>query len=127
MPAVSSPDSAIIYSQNAIEIFGKNNNEANSAYILHNIAGAYSKKKNNSMAMEYFHRALERAIQDSSARYQNNVYVGLAEHYMRNDQIDSSIHFARKAIDVVQGTSFIFLSIKPAKNADRYFWKQKRW
>ena len=67
------------------------------------------------MAMEYFHRALERAIQDSSARYQNNVYVGLAEHYMRNDQIDSSIHFARKAIDVVQGTSFIFLSIKPAK------------
>ena len=109
------PDSSIFYTQNAIQINAKRNMGASPAYLNLNLAGAYSMKYDNARAKEYFRLASTEAIRDSSSRYQNLINVGLAEHYLRNEQIDSSIYYARKAIEVVQHTPFIFLSIKPAK------------
>ncbi|HMF71625.1 MAG TPA: hypothetical protein VK616_09135, partial [Flavitalea sp.] len=48
-------------------------------------------------------------------RYFNIIYTGLAEHYQRARQLDSSELYARKAIAVVNNTLFFYLSSKPAQ------------
>jgi two-component system NtrC family sensor kinase len=113
--AMQQPDSAIHYTSLVLSESIPQSIGITSAYLYHNMAGAFSLKGENSNALKYFHLGLQGAIQDSSSRYLNTIYLGLAEHYLRNDQVDSSIFFARKAVIAVENTPFTFLSIKPAR------------
>ncbi len=84
------------------------------AYILSNLGGAQSKLGNSALAVTYYHMAIAEAIRNKSIRYQNLVYTGLAEHYCSILQNDSCTWYAKKAVSVVDGSVFSYLSAKPA-------------
>jgi two-component system NtrC family sensor kinase len=108
-------DSALYYSKIAYEKSTQFNIPRNAPYILMNIAGTYSKMGNQAQAKMYFDLAVTEALKNQSPRFRNLVYVGYAEHFQRNQQQDSCVVYAKKAIDAVQNSVFLYLSMKPAK------------
>jgi signal transduction histidine kinase len=108
-------DSALYYSSYAYDKSMQLNIPRNNAYLLMNIAGAYSKMGNNSQAITYFDLAIKESLKAESPRFRNLVYLGYAEHFERNQQQDSCVFYAKKAIDAVQNSVFLYLSMKPAK------------
>ncbi|MBZ5858349.1 tetratricopeptide repeat-containing sensor histidine kinase [Flavihumibacter profundi] len=108
-------DSSLFYSMQVYEKGLKNDMSRNLPYILSNIGGAYSKLGNATEAARFFKLAVDSAIQSGSNRYLYFAYLGLAEHYQRYKQQDSSIYYSKKAIEAVQHTVFSYLSFKPAR------------
>ncbi len=110
------PDSCLLYGQLAYEkVVTFKGFETQSAYIFSNIASAYSKKGDTAHALEYYRKAIQLANNGGSPRYNGICYVAYAEHFQRNNQRDSSIFYAKKAIDVVKGSLFGYMAIKPSK------------
>jgi tetratricopeptide (TPR) repeat protein len=108
-------DSALMYSQRVYEgnLHIKDKNTQMLALI--NLGGVHSKMGNDPLAITYYNMAIKESADISNTRYLNMVYVGLAEHYQRGAQLDSCERYARKAIDIVNSTSFFYLSSKPAQ------------
>jgi tetratricopeptide (TPR) repeat protein len=114
--ATNNLDSSLMYSQRAYEIFVRLKSiENNSGYLFTNLGGVHSKLGNAQLAFTYFNMAITLYKGSSNIRYLNLLYNGLAEHYKRFNQTDSSAFYAKKAIAVVNNTSFFYLSSKPAK------------
>ena len=108
-------DSALYYSSEAYAKSNQLNIPRNAPYLLMNIAGAYSKMGNNKQAVSYYDLAIKEALKNQSPRFRNLVYLSYAEHFERNHQQDSCVFYAHKAIDAVQNSVFLYLSMKPAK------------
>ncbi len=114
--ATNKLDSSLMYSQRAYEIYVRLKTiDNNKGYLFTNLGGVQSKMGNAQLAVSYFHMAINGYEGTSNIRYLNMLYNGLAEHYQRNNQTDSCAYYARKAITVVNNTSFFYLSSKPAK------------
>lgn len=113
--ATNSLDSSLMYSQRAYEIFTRKKNISNIAYVFINLGGVHSKLGNAPLAMGYFKMAINKGESTNTLRYLNLAYVALAEHFLRNNQTDSSSFYAKKAIAIVNNTAFFYLSSKPAK------------
>ncbi|HEY3385385.1 MAG TPA: tetratricopeptide repeat protein, partial [Saprospiraceae bacterium] len=84
------------------------------SYILTNLGGAQSKLGNNALAVTYYHMAIAEAIKNKSIRYQNMAYTGIAEHYCARPVNDSCTYYSKKAVSIVEGTIFSYMSIKPS-------------
>jgi tetratricopeptide (TPR) repeat protein len=114
--ATNNLDSSLMYSQRAYEIFVRLKIiDNNSGYLFTNLGGVHSKMGNAQLAVSYFNTAISKNRSSTNIRYLNILYNGLAEHYQRFNQTDSSVFYANKAIAVVSNTSFFYLSSKPAK------------
>ena len=113
--ATNNLDSSLMYSQRAYEIFVRLKIISNNGYVFLNLGGVQSKMGNAQLAVSYFNMAINQYQGSSNIRYLNMLYNGLAEHYQRFNQTDSCAFYARKAIAVVNNTSFFYLSSKPAK------------
>ena len=109
-------DSSLFYSLKAQTLIpAENKEEVTYAYILTNIASVYSRQGNNEKAMDYFMQALNIANILQSRRYINNVSMAIAEHFNRLHNYDSSVYYAKNAIDAVEGTMISNLALQPAK------------
>ncbi|HEX5111498.1 MAG TPA: tetratricopeptide repeat protein, partial [Saprospiraceae bacterium] len=108
-------DSALFYTQIAYDEFVKIGAVNNLAYVINNMASIYSKMGNKDKAMSYFHQALLPNYSTGSVRYPNLIFIAMAEHYRRFNQEDSSLFYARKAVEIVENTPFSYMSIKPAR------------
>lgn len=114
--ATNNLDSSLMYSQRAYEIFVRLKIiDKNKGYLFTNLGGVHSKMGNAQLAVSYFNEAISGYEGSSNIRYLNLLYTGLAEHYQRYKQTDSCAFYARKAIAVVNNTSFFYLCSKPAK------------
>ena len=114
--ATNNLDSSLMYSQRAYEIFVRLKIiDNNKGFLFTNLGGVHSKMGNAQLAVSYFNMAINGYEGTSNIRYLNMLYNGLAEHYQRFNQTDSCAFYARKAIAVVNNTSFFYLSSKPAK------------
>jgi tetratricopeptide (TPR) repeat protein len=114
--ATNKLDSSLMYSQRAYEIYVRLKTiDNNKGYLFTNLGGVQSKMGNAQLAVSYFNMAINGYEGTSNIRYLNMLYNGLAEHYKRNNQTESCAYYARKAIAVVNNTSFFYLSSKPAK------------
>ncbi|MGB3007558.1 MAG: tetratricopeptide repeat protein [Chitinophagaceae bacterium] len=114
--ATNNLDSSLMFSQRAYEIFVRLKIiDNNKGYLFTNLGGVQSKMGNAQLAVSYFNMAINGYEGTSNMRYLNMLYNGLAEHYQRFNQTDSCAFYARKAIAVVNNTSFFYLSSKPAK------------
>ena len=114
--ATNNLDSSLMYSQRAYEIFVRLKIiDNNKGFLFTNLGGVHSKMGNTQLAVSYFNMAINGYEGTSNSRYLNMLYNGLAEHYQRFKQTDSCAFYARKAIAVVNNTSFFYLSSKPAK------------
>jgi len=110
---MNKPDSALYYLQRSYELALKVDT-IDLAYVLWNLGGVHSKLGNSPLAVTYFNMSVQQAKGDKSPRQLSLAYYGLAEHFHGVDQKDSTIFYAKKAIDVVQHTDFFFTCIKPA-------------
>jgi tetratricopeptide (TPR) repeat protein len=113
--AINSLDSSLMYSQRAYEIFTRLKIISANPYVLANLGGVHSKLGNAQLAISYFNMAINKGESAGNTRYLNLAYTALAEHFQRNNQTDSCVFYARKAIAVVNNTAFFYLSSKPAK------------
>ena len=108
-------DSALMYSQRSYELSLRIGKTDNLSYTFTQLGGVNSKLGNGLVAVGYFNLAVDYAIKTKYPRELNWAYMGLAEHYYLNKQIDSGAFYAKKSIDAVQNTAFYNMTIKPAK------------
>ena len=108
-------DSALMYSQRSYELALRIGKTDNLSYTFTQLGGVNSKLGNGLVAVGYFNLAVSGAIKTKYPRELNWAYMGLAEHYYVNKQIDSSAFYAKKSIEAVQNTAFYNMTIKPAK------------
>ncbi len=107
-------DSALSFLQRAYEA-SIQINKVDVAYVLWNLGSVHSKMGNASLAVSYFNMAVQEAGNVKKTRQLSFAYTGLAEHFQKMKQLDSSIFYAKKGLDVIQHTPFFFMSVKPAK------------
>lgn len=113
--ATNNLDSSLMYSQRCYENAVRLKATSNLTFLFTNLGGVQSKLGNAPLAVSYFNMAINQSLGTSNIRYLNLAYTGLAEHFHRFNQTDSSIFYAKKAIAVVKNTSFFYLSSKPAQ------------
>jgi signal transduction histidine kinase len=109
-------DSALHYMQISKSI------NVNSKYISVNnslsfttLATIYSRKGDLVKARDYFEKANQMNSRSLSARYTNQNFVAMAEHFKFHRQYDSAIYFCKAAVEVVQNTELNHMALKPAR------------
>ena len=108
-------DSAYLLLTKALELYPERINDATLVYIYSNLGSVCSRKNDPEKAMDYFSKAIDLAEKFESSRFYNFTYVAVAEHFYRNKQIDSSVYYAKKAVESVRQTSVSNLALNPAR------------
>ena len=108
-------DSALVYSQRAYEASIAIKYTDDLDYIYMCLGGVHSRLGNEALALPYFRLGIARAFIDKSPRDECAALTALAQHYERFKNIDSSLYYARKAVEVVHSTNIFHLSAKSAK------------
>ncbi len=113
--SINKIDSSLIYSQKAYELCIRIGYEDYLGYILTQLGSIQVKMGNRSLAVSYYDLAIKEASKIKSPRFINVACEALSRYYYENNQIDSSIFYAKNAIATVQNTAFTNWSIRPAK------------
>ena len=114
--SINNLDSALIFSQKAYEIALSLKDDDGLTYVFINLANVQSKLGNSQLAIGYYNLAIAKTKKfQSTSRYLNLIYTGLAQHFQSQSQKDSSEYYARKAIAVVNNSPFFYLSSTPAQ------------
>jgi hypothetical protein len=108
-------DSALMYGQREYELRMRNHYTSNLSSTFVDLGRIQGKLGNSSLAISYFKMAIQEGLKSKSAKQLNYMYTGAAQYFHDTNQDDSSVVYAKKAIEVVQQTAFINYSIKPAK------------
>ncbi len=108
-------DSALVFTQKAYEL-------SMSSKITYYLCGIYgqlgsiqSRLNNPKLALNYMNMALEEGYKIKSSKYINIAYNAISEYYLKANQKDSAILYAKKAIASVQKTAFATMVINPSK------------
>jgi len=107
-------DSALKYLQKSYELALKADT-LDLAYVLWNLGGVHSRMGNDALAITYYNMSIQKAIKGNRLRQLCWAYTDIAEHFQRINQLDSCKFYAKKAVEVIQNTSFFYMSIQPAK------------
>ncbi|MFN5429025.1 MAG: hypothetical protein ACK5BO_13450, partial [Bacteroidota bacterium] len=85
--------------------------------MLGTLGGAYSRMNKKNEAEKYFQRALSIVTKPNykSSRVKYLVFFTIAEHFRRNQQLDSCLYYAKMAITALENTVFGYLMAKPAQ------------
>ncbi|MEO7984224.1 MAG: tetratricopeptide repeat protein [Bacteroidota bacterium] len=113
--SINKIDSALIYSQRAYELCMRIGYKDYLGYILTQLGGVQVKMGNPTLAVSYYDLAIKEASAIKSPRFVNVACEALSRYYYDNNQIDSGIYYAKRAIAAVQNTAFTNWSIGPAK------------
>jgi len=112
--SINKLDSSLMFSQRAYESSLRLNDKTAMGYILANLGGVQSKMGNAQLAITYYQMAIQELRDSSMIRHLSLTYTGLAEHYQRNNELDSCEYYSKKAIALIKNTVFFYLSGKPA-------------
>ncbi|MGE5519692.1 MAG: tetratricopeptide repeat protein, partial [Candidatus Dadabacteria bacterium] len=85
------------------------------AAIYYSLATIYAEMKNSRLAVAYFNSAINEAKKSGSPRWINYAFNSFAEFYFKTNQTDSTISYAKKAIETVQNTPYSYLVLNPSK------------
>ena len=108
-------DSALIYSQRDYEISARIDTKGLISYTFINLATIHGKMGNEALAKAYYDMAVNEGIKNKSPKQVNWAYTSKAEYFKNNNQVDSAILTAKKAIDTVTKTAFANYALNPAK------------
>jgi Tetratricopeptide repeat len=108
-------DSALMFTQRAYELSLKNKYTDYLSTILTQLGGIQGKLGNKTLAASYYNLSIEEAQKSLFPRQLYWAYMGFAKYNYDNNNIDSSIVYAKRAINVIKQIDFQNLSIKPAK------------
>jgi tetratricopeptide (TPR) repeat protein len=108
-------DSALMYAQKDYELCMRIHLYNDLGFTLKNLGSIQGKMGNSSLAISYFNMAIQEGLKTISSKILNWAYTAEAQYFHDINQNDSSVVYAKKAIDVVQHTAFSNYSIKPSK------------
>jgi tetratricopeptide (TPR) repeat protein len=108
-------DSALMYAQKSYELCLQIHNIDFLPATLLRLGSIQGKMKNELLAVSYLQMAIQTAYKIHAIRYISDAYSALAKYYFDDGKNDSASLYSRKAIAVVQNTSFSNKSIEPAK------------
>ena len=91
-------------------------------YILTNSGSSYSKQMNFKKAEEYYTEAKKSMKNiETDRRYLHILFYNLSQHFQRKGNIDSTLFYAWKSINIIEQSSFSYLNAKPAKLLSDYY------
>ena len=112
-------DSSIYYSNRALEVYHLTSENQNIFIpsIFGDLGGAYSRMNKKKEAEKYFQRAFAIVTKSDykNIKLKQGVFFTIAEHFRRNQQLDSCLYNAKMANAAVENTVFSYLMTKPAK------------
>ncbi|MEO7393610.1 MAG: tetratricopeptide repeat protein [Chitinophagaceae bacterium] len=108
-------DSALRYSQRDYEISARIDTKGLISYTFINLATIHGKMGNEALAKAYYDMAVNEGIKNKSPKQINWAYTSKAEYFKNNNQFDSAIITAKKAIDAVTHTNFANYALQAAK------------
>lgn len=108
-------DSALMYAQKGYELCMRFHLYDYLGFTLEGLGSIQGKMGNSSLAISYFNMAIKEGLKTKSPKQINLAYTAEAQYFHDINQNDSSVVYAKKAIDVVQHTAFSNYSIKPSK------------
>jgi signal transduction histidine kinase/Tfp pilus assembly protein PilF len=112
-------DSSIYYSNWGLEVlhFIGENQKNYIPIALGNLGGAYSRMNKKNEAEKYFQSALAIVTKSeyNNIKTKQLVFFTIAEHFRRNQQMDSCLYYAIMSITAVENTLYSYLMTKPAK------------
>ena len=113
--AMGKIDSALMYEQKDYELCNRIKFFDYFGYTLLTLGTIHSKMANATLAISYFDMAIQEGLKTKSPKQLSWAYTAKAQYFNDNNQTDSSIVYARKAIATVTNTSFANYSLKPSK------------
>lgn len=113
--AMNKLDSALMYEQKDFEICKRIGFYDFFGYTLLTLGGIHGKMGNAALAVTYFGMAIQEGLKTKSPKQLSWAYTAKAQYFNDNNQKDSSIVYARKAIATVTNTSFANYRLKPSK------------
>jgi tetratricopeptide (TPR) repeat protein len=108
-------DAALSFTQRAYELCLRNNYTDYLSSILTQLGSIQGKLNNPTLAVSYYNLAIIEAKKTNYPRLFYFAYNGLAKYYFDNKNNDSSIVYAKKAVEAVKYSNFPNLMVKPAK------------
>ena len=112
-------DSSIYYSNRALEVLHLTSENQNIFIpsIFGDLGGAYSRMNKKKEAEKYFQRAFAIVTKSGykNIKLKQGVFFTIADHFRRNQQLDSCLYYAKMANTAVENTVFSYLMAKPAK------------
>ena len=112
-------DSSIYYSNRALEVLHLTSENQNIFIpsIFGDLGGAYSRMNKKKEAEKYFQRAFAIVTKSDykNIKLKQGVFFSIADHFRRNQQLDSCLYYAKMANTAVENTVFSYLMAKPAK------------
>ncbi len=108
-------DSALFYLQQWEQLTTKTSIKSGTSFTHSSIGDVYTEMKKPILALAYFNTAINEAKTSGSPRWVNESYNAIAQFYYKENEIDSAIWYANKAIEAVQKTSFANMVLNPSK------------
>lgn len=94
-------DSALAYAQKDYEIASRLGEQRLLGYTFINLATVHGKVGNEALAKAYYDMAINEGVKTGSPKQVNWAFTSKAEYFKNNNQFDSAIITAKKAIDAV--------------------------
>lgn len=113
--AMGKTDSALMYEQKDYELCLRTGFYDYFGYTLLTLGSIHSKMGNQALAVSYFDMAIQQGIKTGSPKQLSWACYGKAQFLNNLSQTDSTIFYAKKAVETVQHTPFSNYSIRPAK------------
>ena len=100
-------DSSIYYFKKSLELVYELDNTELSVYVFTNIGKCYSIKRNDAKTDFYFRKslALIDSVSDDKKAW---IIMNIAIDLLQRDKVDSAIHYANSAIDLIQYEKYSF-------------------
>ena len=113
--AMNQIDSALMYAQKDYELSMRIHYLEWIGYTYLNLGAIHGRIGNEKLAISYYDMAIEHGVKTRSVRQLSSAYASKAEYLYDTNQNDSSIIYAKNAVDIVQHTPFANYSLSPAK------------
>ncbi len=113
--AINQVDSALMYAQRDYELSQRIKYYDFISYTLINLGSIHTKLANSAVASGYFDMAIKEAYRTNSPKQLNFAFTSKAQYFNGSNKPDSTVVYAKKAVAIVQNTSFSNYSLRPAK------------
>ncbi len=101
-------DSSEFYYLKSLKIAKKLNNTQLNAYLYTNLGRIYYLKNEQKEAQYFFEKALKTGKTDIDIDIKSMVFQLTSDFFLKTDKIDSSIYYAKKAIDLLKNNIYSF-------------------
>ena len=103
---MNKPDSAIVLLQKALDCWKQSGLMKYFGYTLLELGRVYNVKGDKKQAKQYFYESINANYRESSFATMAHSYLGLANLFKEDDNIDSSLIYAKKGLNVALATGY---------------------